>query len=201
MVRFFINGIIVAIITLICAKVIIPRFMPVVNQHWPFQFLFWLTAALIMSPFIWAMLFAHQSLKGSWTPGHTLAWLLTFLEVVILTMIYLVSPILMFPIALLLVGFFKLSYHSLKMAYAWFEKNLINNLTREHEIDEKMLQKLAPWDNELARIKIAGHFPYIGQRLEECNLRSLFGINVVAIQRASRTILASRCERTFIARG
>lgn len=187
-VRFFINGIIIAIITIVCSQVIIPRFLPAVNVHLPFQFLFWLAAALIMSPFIWAMLFAHQPAKGSWTVGKTFAWILTFFEIFILSIIYVFSPILIVPIAFLIAGFFKLSFHTLKICYAWFEKNLINNIAREHELDETMLQKLAPWDNELARIKITGSFPYIGQRLEESHLRSLFGINIVAIKRSSKTI-------------
>lgn len=186
-IRFIINGIIVAIIAVASSQVIIQRFLPVINEQWPFQFLFWLIVFLGMSPFIWAMLFAHHP-KGNRTFGKILAWIITFSELALLVSLYFTFPLLIVPIALILFGIFKLSYHNLKICYAWFEKNLINNLTKEHEIDEKMLQTLAPWDNELARIKIAGSFPYIGQRLEECHLRTSFGINIVAIKRASKTI-------------
>lgn len=196
-IRFLINGVIIAIIATVCAHVVILRFLPAINQEWPFQFLFWLVVFLLASPFIWAMLFAYQPARRG--PGkifRALAWIIALAELCLLAMMYFTFPILILPLAVLLCAYFKLFFHSIKTVYAWLENNLIYNITRKYEIDPEILQKLAPWDNELVRIKVSNQFPFIGQSLEECRLRPSFGINIVAIKRALKTLwLPSAKER------
>lgn len=196
-VRFVINGIIIAIIATICAHVVIPHLFPAVNQEWPFQFLFWLIIALLASPFIWAMLFAHRPTQiGSRKIVRALATLITLAVLSGLAIEFFTFPILILPLAVVLYAFFKLFFHPIKISYAWMENNLIYNLTRKHEIDPEILQKLAPWDYELERVKVSNRFPFIGKSLEESHLRPSFGVNIVAIKRISKILwLPSSKER------
>lgn len=197
LIRFLTNGMIVAILAIVSAQVFIPHLFPAVNHEWPFQFLFWLVICLLISPFIWAMLFScGPSKKSSGRAIKFLTWLLTFLELFGLGFIFLTKPILMIPIGLILYGFFKLFFHPIKISYFWLENNLIYNLSRKYEIDPETLQRLAPWEHELVRVKVSSQFPFIGQSLEESRLRPSFGINIVAIKRALTTLwLPSAKER------
>lgn len=188
-IKFVLNGISVAIIATLSAQVLIHRFLPAVNQEWPFQFLFWLIISLIASPFIWAMLFAYKPAKkisGRIIKGAM--WLITFTELVGFALLYFTFPMLIIPLAIILCAYFKLFFHFIKRGYSKLENNLIYNLTRKYEIDAEILQKLAPWDNELVQIKVSDQLPFIGQSLEECRLRPSFGINIVAIKRTQKIL-------------
>lgn len=185
-IRFVINSIIIAIIAVVCADVIIPRLLPSVNKTWIYQLLIWLTMFLIFSPFIWAMLFAYQPIKSK---RITLfAWLGMLTELCLIVYFYFKFPLLIIPIAIILILCFLLFYKTIKKVYVVLENNLIYNLTRKYEIDPTILQQLAPWDNELVKIKVSNLFPFIGQSLEESKLRPSFGINIVAIKRGFKTI-------------
>lgn len=194
--RFILNGIIIAIIATVSAHVVIPQIFPAVNKEWPFQLMFWLIIAFLSSPFIWAMLFAHRTKGKTRKIERAFIGLLTVVELCGLAFLYLTFPILMIPLALFLIVYFMLFFHNIKTWYAWLENQLIYNLTRKYEIDKEILQKLAPWEHELVSIKVSNHFPFIGQSLEECRLRPSFGINIVAIKRALKTLwLPSAQER------
>lgn len=196
-IRFCINAIIVAIIFSISAQVIVPRFLSIINLHWPLQLVFWLVIFFIASPFIWAMLFSYQPKKGS--QGRIIRlfnWTLTALEVGGFALIYFTFPWVLIPILAILFLFYQLFFQHVQSFYAKLENNLINNLTRKQELDEALLKKLAPWDNELVRIKVSNKFPFVGQTLQESRLRPSFGINIVAIKRALKTLwLPSAQER------
>lgn len=197
--RFIVNGIIIAIIATVCAHLVIPRFLPAVNQEWPFQFLFWLAILLLASPFIWAMLFSYDVLGQKQNNFmQVLVWTITGAELLFLGISYLTFPLLIVPLACILFVIFKLCFHFIKKSYTWLETSLLYNLTRKQEIDAKVLKRLAPWESELVRVKVASHFPFIGQSLEESQLRPLFGINIVAIRRELKTVwLPKAKERIF----
>jgi monovalent cation:H+ antiporter-2, CPA2 family len=198
-IRFIINAIIIAILASVSANIIIPKLLPIVNNEWLYQFLFWSIVVLISSPFIWAMLFSqHPAHTNSAKASKGIAWFITLAELGGLGLLYLTFPVLLIPLALLLVVFCMLFFHSLKKGYAFLESHLIYNLTRSYEIDPQVLQELAPWDTELERVRVTVQFPLIGQRLEECNLRPSFGINVVAIKRALRTLWLPNAEERIL---
>lgn len=188
-VRFLINGIIIAIIMTVCSKVLVARFLPIINEQWPFQLAFWQFIILLAAPFIWAMLFAHQSVHPGYRSAvRLITWTITFLELAGFAILYMTFPVLAIPIFVGLLLYFVLFFHLIKTCYAWLENNLINNITRQHEIDEETLQKLAPWDNELVIVKVTDQFPFIGQSLAESRLRPSYNINIVAIKRLVKTI-------------
>ncbi|MBS4170785.1 cation:proton antiporter [Neochlamydia sp. AcF95] len=199
-VRFTVNAIIVAILATISAQVIIPRFLPVVDQQWPFQFIFWLMLYILASPFIWAMLFTYPSSKANKKACllQILLWGITGVELGMLSCLYLSFPWITVPLGIVLSIYFTLFFQPLKRCYTWLENSLINNLTCKHELDETLLQGLAPWDSTLVKIKAKEHFPFIGQSLEECRLRPSFGINVVAIQRRLKTIWLPNAQERIL---
>lgn len=195
-IRFFLNGLIVAMIATVCAHVLIPHLIPAVDYEWPFQFLFWFIISLLLSPFIWAMFFTNKTRKTSLMV--IIARLIAATELFLLGWFYLSMPILMLPIGLLLYAHFKLFFHPIKTTYLWMENQLVSNLTRKYEIDPAVLQKIAPWDYELVRIKVTSHSPFIGQTLEESHLRPSFGINIIAIKRGLKTFwLPKAKERIY----
>ncbi len=142
-IRFIINGLIVSFIAIGSAEVLIPRFFPIVNQEWPFQFLFWLIISLVASPFIWAMLFAspdEQTIKSKVAQGS--AWLFALAEFSIIAWLFFAFPLLIIPLALILWAYFKLFFYAIKTFYFRLEKILIYNLSRKYEIDKEKMDSL-----------------------------------------------------------
>ena len=132
-IRFLINGLIVAIVASISAQVVIPHLFPAVNKEWPFQFLFWLVISLLASPFIWAMLFAHWERHVHLSKVvKFLPWLFTGAELVLLAWLYFAYPVILLPLVIFLGVYFKLFFHPIQNVYFWLENNLIYNLSRKY---------------------------------------------------------------------
>lgn len=167
--RFVINGIVVAIIFLSLSSF--------AGKH-PFYGAALNTAALLVSsPFIWAMLFTSQTSRA-WF------WSLTAAELTLLILHTTPNPLSLIAFCALLIIVLKYAYNGLKSTYFWFESQLVKNLTSE----EEKFNQLAPWDYEIVRLKMLSHFPFIGKTLLESKLRPSFGINILAIKRNAKTI-------------
>ena len=190
-IRFLLNAMIVAIICIIPSNFLIPRFFPDANASWWMELFIWMVALGLASPFIWAMLFAevkpHQLhmivLLGIF------AWIITITELLFLTLPYLSFPILIVPLAIFLTLLFNFYYQQIKSIYVWLENILVDNLTkRREEGEEEIFQQFVPWDYNLVRFQVSNRFPFIGQTLESCRLRSSFGIYILAIKRDEETL-------------
>jgi CPA2 family monovalent cation:H+ antiporter-2 len=86
-------------------------------------------------------------------------------------------------------------YRQLEVSYNWFERNFaatFENAEKTARKKKDLLRMLAPWDAHLVRFKVHPDSPVSGQRLIDSGLRKQYGINVVAIQRGSRTVVAPK---------
>lgn len=102
-------------------------------------------------------------------------------------------PLIAWTVALIAASpFLWAMYGKLGKTYRWLEAEFTDVFKdAPHSEDKKdVFQELAPWDEHLVRIKIHADSKVAGQTLQESQLRNLFGINVVAIQRGSKTIIA-----------
>jgi CPA2 family monovalent cation:H+ antiporter-2 len=197
--RFVINGVVLAIIAAASWNLFNRNELAFLhNSRW-IEGGFWVIVSLLSTPFIWAMLFAHQpSQIRKEVAVRIITWLITFVELSLIAFYVIQDPRIILTIAVVLLVCFNFGFKAIRNCYAWLEKNLINNLTRRHEIDDELLKRLAPWDNELVRVKVLPQFPFIGASLKESQLRPSFGINIVAIKRNVTTIWLPNADERIL---
>ncbi len=197
--RLLINSIIVGIIFTLMELWLLPKVINWLDSIWLAKVVGWLVALLISSPFIWGMLGAFRvdtTAAGQLThrPVFYISWLLTLLEIMILSITYFDSWLitaLLFAVAII---FFGLLYKRLDKSYQWFEKQLVRNLQNE-SITKNRYAELAPWDTHFIEVEVDRQSPLIGKTLTESQLRQQFGINIVAIFRGKTAILSPRGEQ------
>jgi monovalent cation:H+ antiporter-2, CPA2 family len=81
--------------------------------------------------------------------------------------------------------------------YHRIENRFLTNLN-EKEQQQAAQRSLTPWDAHLSRIKIGTNCRFLGETLEQLQLRERFGINIAFIERGSHLIYApSRFEKLF----
>ncbi|KAF3362935.1 Uncharacterized protein PHSC3_000469 [Chlamydiales bacterium STE3] len=184
--RFFINGLFVALFSDFIFKTIAPMVLPsCIFPGWCLPLIV-LATWIILSPLIWVMLFG---LKKK-TPKRV-ARVLT-----LLFLFYLSSNLLDHSFQYLVVGallslFFVISFHLLKFVYMWLETNLTHNLSRPEEDCFK--------EYKLIRLKVTEKFPGIGLSLEQSSLVVHFGLNVIALKRANSVLfLPKEDERVLL---
>jgi CPA2 family monovalent cation:H+ antiporter-2 len=96
--------------------------------------------------------------------------------------------------AVLGVLLFSKLYQRLGATYHWFEEEFLGvfKTTTKSKKQQDIFRQLAPWDEHLVRIKVHADSPFCGQKLQDIELRKKLGLNVVAIQRGSRAIVAPK---------
>ncbi|MFI4955486.1 MAG: cation:proton antiporter, partial [Gammaproteobacteria bacterium] len=135
-IRLLLNGIIIAIIFIITENVIFPGFVEIINPPWLEKLLSWFVAILCSSPFIWGMLsaFPNAALQSAQKedvqrmPVKQLVWLITLLELTILSMAFFDKWWISILFLITFMAVFTLLYKQLGNSYEWFEKKLIYNL-------------------------------------------------------------------------
>lgn len=200
-IRFVVNGIIVASIFSLSQNFLVPELEQLLHQGWLIKVVGWLVAVIISAPFIWAMLFAFKintNQKSYLFPPMILPWIITIAEVSLLSLAYFDTWIIMGILLIIALSFFLLLYNQLEKYYHWFENRLIANIRNLEEFSHAQFEELAPWDTHLVQLIISHDSPLVGKTLEECQLRQEFGINIVAIHRGAATILAPRGNQRLL---
>ena len=161
---------------------------------------------LLIAPFLWALIFKRSNRKA-----YSAIWLsrkysrmpLLLLElsrviVAIVLMVYLLSSFYATPAALAIAGgimvlAFAIFYQRLQHFYHKIEERFLQNLNaRQLEGSGKSKKLLLPWDAHFAFLEVSADSNLIGKTLQELGIRENFGINVVLIERGSKTIQLPR---------
>jgi CPA2 family monovalent cation:H+ antiporter-2 len=75
--------------------------------------------------------------------------------------------------------------------YEWFESQFLSSFKDQPKtVHTGLMQKLAPWEHQLIRLKLHPDSEISGLTIQEAALRNRYGINIIAIQRGSRLIIA-----------
>jgi CPA2 family monovalent cation:H+ antiporter-2 len=82
----------------------------------------------------------------------------------------------------------------LGLAFQWFEETFLATLSARKKKSARppsmLLHKLAPWESQLVRLRLHVDSQFSGKTITETQLRNGHGINIVAIQRGSRLMIA-----------
>jgi len=159
----------------------------------------WGAAIAGAAPFIWQMLSAFRATRNddskTGLPGLSLlivSRLATILVVGVLSMEFFVTSIALLLTVLVSVVFYLAFSKQLDGSYAWFESQFKDNILKPETGagGPALPHHLAPFNARLAQIKLHADASLCGKRLIDAGLRESYGINVVAIQRGTRTIVA-----------
>jgi CPA2 family monovalent cation:H+ antiporter-2 len=155
--------------------------------------------ALVMLPFLWRFL-RGITVSAPVSPGLRL--LRSFSKLIAL----LISGILGFPffegtpvillIALAVIVTVIRAFRPLGSIYEWFEKSFLESFTPAPEKNPPgAIHSLAPWENQLIRLRLHPDSEFSGMTLLEAELRNRHGINIVAIQRGSKHWVAPKPDQ------
>lgn len=197
LIRFIINSIIVAIIFILCENLLVLKLATYIKHLALLKISVWLIALVLSSPFIWAMLFAFRT-KERLTLPTVFAGLFTFIEISLLSIAYFDTWLVMIIMIVIAIGLLILLYNQLETSYHWFEKRLVTNLRKLDDLQYKKFEQLAPWDTHLVQMTVSPDSPLADKTLEGGSLRQKYGINVVAIHRGSKTLLAPRGKERLL---
>jgi monovalent cation:H+ antiporter-2, CPA2 family len=89
-----------------------------------------------------------------------------------------------------------LFFRQLDVSYHWFESGFLSTFrdTAKTPTRADVLRDLAPWDAHLVRLKVHPNAGVVGKTLLHSELRSRYGLSVVAIQRGISTIVSPRAS-------
>lgn len=197
--KLAVNGLIVIVIFNLTGDWVLPKLHATLNHVWLANLLTWLLSLALCSPFIWGMLVSFVKNKPSssrqilrTTPApYLLSWLVTLLEIVVLSLAYFDIWPVGAALLLIMAGVFALIYKQLDRFYHWFERRLAQNL-QQNTSAHAQYEELAPWDSHLEEVVIPRQSGLVNQPLSTLQLRQRFGINIVAIYRGSQAILSPR---------
>jgi monovalent cation:H+ antiporter-2, CPA2 family len=198
MVTWVANAVLVTAVFIISASQVRPQLYEWFDEPVVAQSLAWLFTCILTAHFLWAMgaVFRHSRNQG-------IIFLSRFLTLVLVaalstqflsawTTLLIASAV--FALLILLV------YPKLEASYGWFETQFLASFKKDtkHRDHLSSLQRLAPWESHLTQLHVHPDSEIIGHNLLESKLRERFGLNIVAIQRGSRVIVApTRDERIF----
>ncbi|WP_031526709.1 cation:proton antiporter domain-containing protein [Dyadobacter crusticola] len=157
---------------------------------------------LLISPFLWALIFKRSNRKAysaiwlsrKYSRGPLLLLELSRVLVAIILMAFLLNSFFSTPTALTLAAAimilgFAIFYRRLQLFYSKIEDRFLQNLNaRQLEGSGKSKRILLPWDAHFAFLEVSPDSNLIGKSLQELKIRENFGINVVLIERGSKTI-------------
>lgn len=157
---------------------------------------------LMIAPFLWALIFKRSNRKAysaiwlsrKYSRGPLLVLELSRVLIAILLMVFLLGQFFATPAALSIAGgimvlAFAIFYQRLQHFYHKIEERFLQNLNaRQLEGSGKSKKLLLPWDAHFAFLEVSADSNLIGKTLQELAIRENFGINVVLIERGSKTI-------------
>ncbi len=198
MVTWVANAVLVTAVFIISAAQLLPLAHEWIREPIAAQALAWLATCIVTAPFLWAMgaVFRHSRNQGI----VFLSRFLTLVLVASLSTQFLSAWTTLLIAAAVFAVLILLVYPKLEASYGWFETQFLASFKKEskHQDHLRQLQRLAPWESHLTQLHVHPDSEIIGNNLLESKLRERFGLNIVAIQRGSRVIVApTRDERIF----
>jgi CPA2 family monovalent cation:H+ antiporter-2 len=157
---------------------------------------------LLISPFLWALVFKRSNRKAysaiwlsrKYSRGPLLLLEFSRVLIAILLMGFLLNSFfstvtaLSFAAGIMILGM-GIFYQRLQVFYHKIEDRFLQNLNaRQLEGSGKSKKILLPWDAHFAFLEVSADSNLIGKSLQELRIREKFGINVVLIERGSKTI-------------
>ncbi|KAA6434065.1 sodium:proton antiporter [Dyadobacter flavalbus] len=157
---------------------------------------------LLISPFLWALVFKRSNRKAysaiwlsrKYSRGPLLLLEFSRVLIAILLMGFLLNSFfatitaLSFAAGIMILGM-GIFYQRLQVFYHKIEDRFLQNLNaRQLEGSGKSKKILLPWDAHFAFLEVSADSNLIGKSLQELKIREKFGINVVLIERGSKTI-------------
>ena len=191
--RFMINGIVLAIIFTLIYQWVLPKALLLLTHAMIAKTLCWLMALVLASPFLWGMLITFNSNRAS-LPKQTLGLhsfrliivLLTLVELLVLSLAYFQTWLMFLLLLGLMLGVFIFFYQTIEKTYHWFEGRFLKNI--ECNKQSKM-ENVAFWDLHPVELTVGKGAELAGKTLAEVEIRQRFGINIVAIFRHFDVIL------------
>ena len=201
--KWILNGIVVTACFLIISRYVTPIYTTTLpNPLWA-NLAGWATSIISAAPFIWGMsvAFAEKPNEMKISPDRVrlpqgavmfLSHMMTLFWIGFLSLEFISARYIAALIAILAILLFALLYRRLEASYAWFESQFLSTFeaSATSRKAEKFQEEFAPWDAHLVRIKIHPNSPFVLKHLHETNLRSQFGLNIVAIQRGENLLIA-----------
>lgn len=192
--RLLLNGMIVAVIFNLVRSFVFPRASFLIFDADVAKIASWIVAILFSSPFVWGMLFGFRSVdEGGRVSALFLGWTITIFEIFTLSIFCFGSWYIPVVVSVMSIVVFWASYEQLGKSYAWFERNMAMVLRKRHYKRNKY-EELAPWDTQLVEVVVTNEKrgSMVGKTLNRNKVREKFGVNIVAIRRGSKMILAPR---------
>lgn len=205
--RVVLNSIVVAIVFSLAEHLILPQVAQWITSKKIVRIITWGIAMILSSPFIWGMLFALRptllftSRKDVVFRSAPIVacWLITIIEITILSVTYFHTWITTSLLIVVAVILFFIGYRQLESSYHWFEERLVGNIKRKGETRARY-ERLAPWETHFVDVRVSDESFLVGKTLTECQLRQNYGVNIVAIYRGAKEILAPRGDQFIAAR-
>lgn len=200
------NSVVVIGVILLCSRQLSDKLHKFIPENYVTQSVMFAITFLAISPFLWALVFKRSNKKAysaiwlsrKYSRGPLLMLELSRVIVALLLMIFLLSSFFDTPTALSIAGgimvlAFAIFYQRLQIFYSRIEERFLQNLNaRQLEGSGKSKQLLLPWDAHFAFLEVSPDSTLIGKSLQELAIRENFGINVVLIERGSKTIRLPR---------
>jgi monovalent cation:H+ antiporter-2, CPA2 family len=199
--RWALNGLVVSVIFVVSSELMLPLLLERVSERAWMPALGWLLTASLSLPFIWAMLSVFKRYHDEQVQGVLLFFrIFSVIWIGILSANFFpVRYAALFTIAVVLL-ILALFYRQVEELYHWFECQFLSTF----EVREKtrppldIIRKLAPWDAHLVRLKVHPNSEFVAKPLSETQLRSKYGLNVVAIQRGLTTLVAPKPQEMVL---
>ena len=200
------NSVVVIGIILLCSKQLSDQLHTIIPETYLTQSVIFGITFLAISPFLWALVFKRSNKKAysaiwlsrKYSRGPLLLLELSRVLIALFLMIFLLNSFFDTPTALSVAGgimvlAFAIFYRKLQIFYSKIEERFLQNLNaRQLEGSGKSKRILLPWDAHFAFLEVSPDSSLIGKSLQELKIRENFGINVVLIERGSKTIRLPR---------
>jgi CPA2 family monovalent cation:H+ antiporter-2 len=200
------NSVVIIGIILIMSKQIAPQIFQRVPNTYLTQSTFFGLTFLFISPFIWALIFKRSNRKAysalwlsrKYSRGPLLMLELSRVLIGIILMAFSLQSFFETPTALMIAGGIMILalgifYQRLQKFYSKIETRFLQNLNaRQLEGSGKSKKILLPWDAHFAFLEVSPDSSLIGKSLQQLGIRETFGINVVLIERGTKTIQLPR---------
>jgi monovalent cation:H+ antiporter-2, CPA2 family len=193
--RWLISGAVVTIIFVLSAELLLPVVQNILDgSEWAYV-VGWIITVLISAPFFWSLFSSFHVVLGR-AGGYAgtvfvsrlagLIWIgvlsLQFLPIANTLILTFVGSILLFVVF----------YRRLETSFQWFESTFLKTFEAKERSLPSMdfVRDLAPWDAHLVRVKIHPNAKIAGESVQSSQIRTRFGITIVAIRRGLADIVA-----------
>lgn len=208
--KIFINGVIVTAGFLLSSKFLYPLMEMKSETVYFAQFFTMLLTLLLVSPFLWAMIFAQTRnpqliyiIESHITPRMHRFFFLSRVLIALSLLSSLLTQYLSIKFVILasIAMFAGLGFPLFRFVgpiYLWLENRFFKQINSEASVHQTRMPLLAPWDAHLSEYELHPESDCIGKSLNELRLRESFGVVIAMIQRGKRHIPAPGREEILM---